>query len=85
VNLFSLTFPGITLIEVPYWWDRKYESLQATVYSQRPDLFYEKPTGKPIPIVVPAPQPTLSDKSNINMGNNLTCYRFVEEYFNDSN
>ena len=41
---------GITLIEVPYWWDRKYESLQATVYSQRPDLFIEEPWGTPIPL-----------------------------------
>jgi hypothetical protein len=40
---------GITLIEVPYWWDRTYESLAATVYNNRPDLLPEKPMGKPIP------------------------------------
>jgi hypothetical protein len=37
------------LIEVPYWWDRTFDSLAATVYSQRPDLFTEKPNGIPIP------------------------------------
>jgi hypothetical protein len=46
---------GITLIEVPYWWDRKSESLAATIYSQRPELFTEKPTASPIPL---APPPT---------------------------
>ena len=37
------------MIEVPFWWDRKYESLAATIYSQRPDLFTIPPTSKPIP------------------------------------
>ena len=45
---------GITLIEVPYWWDRKYPSLFATVYNQRPDLFpNEKPVVDPIPLTPP--------------------------------
>ena len=34
---------GIALIEVPYWWDRKSESLASTIYESRPDLFKEKP------------------------------------------
>ena len=44
---------GITLIQVPYWWDRKLESLAATVYTQRPDLFNNSniPSGSPIPIL----------------------------------
>lgn len=29
---------GITLIEIPYWWDFAKESLQATIYQIRPDL-----------------------------------------------
>jgi hypothetical protein len=37
------------LIEVPYWWDRRYESLEATIYAQRPDLFEKKPKENPIP------------------------------------
>jgi hypothetical protein len=43
------------LIEIPYWWDRKYESLAATVYNQRPDLFTEHPkAGSPIPLTPPS-------------------------------
>ena len=44
---------GITLIQIPYWWDRKYESLAATVYAYRPDLFKEQPSGNPIPTLPP--------------------------------
>jgi hypothetical protein len=40
---------GITLIPVPYWWDHKLESLNATIYKYRPDLFTVPPTEKPIP------------------------------------
>ena len=41
---------GITLIEVPYWWDKQIDSLAATVYNTRPDLMKTKPQGKPIPL-----------------------------------
>jgi ATP-dependent DNA ligase len=58
-----VTQVGITLIEVPYWWDKKYSSLAATVYSQRPDLFTEKIQGTPIPNTGPTPKPkSLKDK-----------------------
>ncbi len=40
---------GITVVEVPYWWDKRIESLQATIYKQSPDLFPVTPTGIPIP------------------------------------
>jgi hypothetical protein len=40
---------GITLIEVPYWWDNKLESLQATLHSKRPDLIPMPSNGIPIP------------------------------------
>jgi 2-keto-3-deoxy-6-phosphogluconate aldolase len=36
---------GITLIEIPYWWDLSMESLTATIRNQRPDLFLEPGTG----------------------------------------
>jgi ATP-dependent DNA ligase len=50
------------MIEVPYWWDRKYSSLAATTYSQRPDLFTTKPTeALPIPIKVPGGQQPRSE------------------------
>jgi hypothetical protein len=39
---------------VPYWWDRKIESLAATIYSHRPDLFAEPPAGTPIPLIEPS-------------------------------
>ena len=39
---------GITLIEVPYWWDRRVESLAATIHSQRPELFRHEPIEEPI-------------------------------------
>jgi hypothetical protein len=29
---------GISLIEVPHWWDGSIESLQATIHSIRPDV-----------------------------------------------
>jgi hypothetical protein len=48
---------GISLIEVPFWWDRRQESLAATIHSQRPDLFpNDFPVGKPIPLVEPTTQ-----------------------------
>ena len=50
---------GITLVEVPYWWDRKFESLQATIFSQRPDLFKNPPVKTPIPVTKPTATPKL--------------------------
>ncbi len=38
---------GISLIEVPYWWDFNPDSLQATIHLHRPDLIS---AGKGIPI-----------------------------------
>jgi hypothetical protein len=29
---------GITLIEVPFWWNKKIESLEEMIYNQRPEL-----------------------------------------------
>ena len=45
---------GITLVEVPYWWDRKFNSLASSVYQQRPDLFKDPPMGSPIPLNPPS-------------------------------
>jgi len=39
----------ITIIEVPYWWDFKKESLIATIHSHRPDLVSDRGEGNPIP------------------------------------
>jgi hypothetical protein len=40
---------GITLIEVPYWWDFEKESLMGTIYKQRPELFLKPVEAQPIP------------------------------------
>ena len=31
---------GITLIEIPYWWDKQLSSLIATIHQQRKDLIF---------------------------------------------
>src|SRR5687768_6725856 len=40
---------GITLIEVPFRWDRTNESLAATIHSVRPELLSQPPNVEPIP------------------------------------
>eukprot|EP01027_Heterolobosea_sp_BB2_P018918 GEZU01026579.1.p1 GENE.GEZU01026579.1~~GEZU01026579.1.p1 ORF type:complete len:601 (+),score=135.41 GEZU01026579.1:14-1816(+) len=43
---------GITLINVPSWWDRTVASLAATIHQARPDLIPQPPAGsEPIPPV----------------------------------
>ena len=44
---------GITLIQVPYWWDFSVESLAATIYLERPTLIRDTPHSQPIPKVPP--------------------------------
>jgi hypothetical protein len=44
---------GITLIEIPYWWDFKKESLLVTIHLHRPDLILSTGSGSPIPIESP--------------------------------
>jgi DNA ligase-1 len=48
------------LIVIPYWWDRSIDSLSATIYSHRSDLFTSVPTATPIP----ATKPTEKHPSN---------------------
>jgi len=38
----------ITLIEIPYWWDGKEQSLRATIHKERPDII-ARGAGRPIP------------------------------------
>ena len=40
---------GITLIEIPYWWDFTRESLVASIHSYRPDVISAQGNGIPIP------------------------------------
>jgi hypothetical protein len=45
----TLTSLGITLIEIPYWWDCKIESLAATIHKYKPDLIQQPKNATPIP------------------------------------
>lgn len=46
---------GLTLIEIPYWWDRRVDTLAATIHKIRPDLVPVAPPGaSPIPEQLPA-------------------------------
>ncbi len=41
---------GITLITIPYWWDKKADSVATTIYVKRPDLgFLRRKGGQVIP------------------------------------
>jgi len=44
---------GITLVEVPYWWDGSKDSLVATIRQVREDLLPEFVGGTPIPLQDP--------------------------------
>jgi hypothetical protein len=44
---------GVTLIEIPYWWDGTRASLEATIRSKRPDLILKDPLKEPISTVEP--------------------------------
>ena len=45
---------GISLVKIPYWWDRKVSSLAATLCAVRPDLFDIPVVGDVIPISEPS-------------------------------
>ena len=40
---------GITLIEIPYWWNEEKESLLTTIHKQRSDIFPDFNPAAPIP------------------------------------
>jgi hypothetical protein len=45
---------GITLIAIPYWWDRSTASLSATIRSHRMDVQLNAPShAAPIPATIP--------------------------------
>lgn len=44
---------GITIVDVPFWWDRKKGSLMATLSSVRPELVTAPPGAKPISTELP--------------------------------
>lgn len=44
---------NITLLEVPFWWDKTKESLQSTIHKLRPDVFSKPSRAPPIPENMP--------------------------------
>lgn len=58
---------------MPYGWDRKIDSLAATIYNERPDLFTEKPQGEPIPLS-PAPSEYTKNLSPSNKKSQCCCF-----------
>jgi hypothetical protein len=45
---------GITVISIPFWWDRSSESLASTIEYYRPDInFQRKKKVQPIPLEMP--------------------------------
>jgi len=63
---------GITLIQVPYWWDQKVSSLLATIHQVRPDItkkyFLEQElNGLPIPIDSPKGHNRIEMNTNENL------------------
>ena len=51
---------GITLIEVPYWWDFSKERLTASIKQVRPDLIPNMVNEAPIPTEMPMKKDILS-------------------------
>jgi hypothetical protein len=44
---------GITLIEIPFWWDNSEQSLIATLQQYRPELLTDRESSFPIPSEIP--------------------------------
>jgi len=59
---------GITLIEVPYWWDFQKESLMATIYQTNPHLIQYQGNAKPIPTEPPGGFPTTPNEFQSDRG-----------------
>jgi hypothetical protein len=51
---------GITVISVPYWWDRSASSLAATIQYYRPDIQLRVKKALPIPSEKPVKRNTKS-------------------------
>jgi hypothetical protein len=57
---------GITLIQVPYWWDTRQSSLAATIHKYRPELFPAiSQHNNPIPDHIPARIQMLQERQQV--------------------
>lgn len=66
------TLAGVTLIVIPYWWDKTPNSLKATIHAIRPDLL-EDPGSDCVPISPnPPPGKRVSRKRGTNKVNCTT-------------
>ena len=60
---------GITLIHIPYWWDKQKSSLVATIRQYRSDLLKQELSGTPIPT-----QPSSPSMSPMHLTGTYTNY-----------
>ena len=44
---------GITLFQIPYWWDKKLTSLRGTITASLPNILSNEITDQPIPMEPP--------------------------------
>mmetsp|Transcript_30246 Transcript_30246/g.42497 ORF Transcript_30246/g.42497 Transcript_30246/m.42497 type:complete len:219 (+) Transcript_30246:2-658(+) len=59
---------GITLVDVPYWWNRKMDSLLGTIFAARPDLLphlQQAVLQRDIPVSVPSLLPIPKTPENV--------------------
>ena len=55
---------GITLIPIPYWWNKEISSLKGTIATYRPDVLTTPISNNDIPIPVNQPIKQLNDVNN---------------------
>jgi hypothetical protein len=55
---------GITVIPVPFWWNKSSASLVSTIRSHRPELLPTHQTMKPIPLNMPETIPRVKHRIN---------------------
>ena len=59
------------MITIPYWWNRKLESLQSTINIIRPDILFNNNNNNIISDLTPIPlSPPISQNKNNNNNNN---------------
>ena len=62
---------GITLVQIPYWWNKKRSSLEATLHQVRPELVPGNPTADPVPSTPPSEFKVRKSKVVSNIQNQL--------------
>lgn len=73
---------GITVIDIPYWWNKEIGSLKATIKKYRPELIQESNYEKPIPETAPI-QSTENSQENYLTHIELHLVMIPEEYEED--